>query len=142
MHITINGESNELDEADVNLARLLEIKRVESPEMIAVQLNGEFVDMESYPSINLKAGDEVSIFLVQGSETATPTTVLTITQCLLLSVEKIAAGQAVEGQAAGEETPPPESKTLIVAAIPRADEQKFIMWLPSSHVILSVGTKR
>jgi sulfur carrier protein len=66
MHITVNGEANELDEADVNLARLLEIKRVESPEMIAVQLNGEFVDMESYPSIYLKAGDDVEFLYFMG----------------------------------------------------------------------------
>jgi sulfur carrier protein len=66
MHITVNGEANELDEAAVNLARLLEIKRVESPEMIAVQLNGEFVDMESYPSIYLKAGDDVEFLYFMG----------------------------------------------------------------------------
>jgi len=66
MHITLNGEANELDEADVNLARLLEIRRVESPEMVAVQLNGEFVDMESYPTTYLKAGDDVEFLYFMG----------------------------------------------------------------------------
>ncbi len=66
MHITVNGEANELDEADVNLARLLEIRRVKSPEMVAVQLNGEFVDMESYPTTYLKAGDDVEFLYFMG----------------------------------------------------------------------------
>ena len=66
MHITVNGEANEFDEADVNLARLLEIKRIESPEMVAVQLNGEFVNMESYPSTYLKAGDDVEFLYFMG----------------------------------------------------------------------------
>ena len=66
MHITVNGEANEFDEAEVNLARLLEIKRIESPEMVAVQLNGEFVNMESYPSTYLKAGDDVEFLYFMG----------------------------------------------------------------------------
>ena len=66
MRITVNGEANEFDGADVNLARLLEIKRVESPEMVAVQLNGEFVNMESYPSTYLKACDDVEFLYFMG----------------------------------------------------------------------------
>ena len=66
MRITVNGEANEFDGADVNLARLLEIKRVESPEMVAVQLNGEFINMESYPSTYLKAGDDVEFLYFMG----------------------------------------------------------------------------
>jgi sulfur carrier protein len=66
MRITVNGEANDFDGADVNLARLLEIKRIESPEMVAVQLNGEFVNMESYPSTYLKAGDDVEFLYFMG----------------------------------------------------------------------------
>ena len=42
MQITVNGEANELQEIEINLSKLLEIRKVESPEMVAVQLNGEF----------------------------------------------------------------------------------------------------
>jgi len=66
MHITVNGEANELPEAEVNLSRLLEMRQVESPEMVAVQLNGEFVDMASYPSIYLKNGDDVEFLYFMG----------------------------------------------------------------------------
>ncbi|MBW2483982.1 MAG: sulfur carrier protein ThiS, partial [Deltaproteobacteria bacterium] len=58
MQISINGEQNEFSEAAINISKLLEIQRVESPEMIAVQINGEFVDMDKYPSTYLKSGDD------------------------------------------------------------------------------------
>jgi len=66
MQITVNGEANEIHEAEVNLSKLLELRQVESPEMVAVQLNGEFVDMESYPSTFLKAGDDVDFLYFMG----------------------------------------------------------------------------
>jgi len=66
MQIRVNGESNELREAKVNLTKLLELRRVESPEMVAVQLNGEFVDMASYPSTYLKSGDDVEFLYFMG----------------------------------------------------------------------------
>ena len=66
MQITVNGEVNELHETDVNLARFLEIRRVESPEMVAVQLNGEFVDIGSYLSTYLKTGDDVEFLYFMG----------------------------------------------------------------------------
>ncbi|KPJ97621.1 MAG: hypothetical protein AMJ60_10755 [Desulfobacterales bacterium SG8_35] len=66
MHITVNGEANELHEAEVNLSKLLEIREIESPEMVAVQLNGEFVDMQRYASVYLKPGDDVEFLYFMG----------------------------------------------------------------------------
>ena len=66
MQITVNGEANEIHEAEVNLSKLLELRQVESPEMVAVQLNGECVGMESYPSTFLKAGDDVDFLYFMG----------------------------------------------------------------------------
>jgi sulfur carrier protein len=66
MQIIVNGEENELHEPEINLLKLLEIRRVESPEMVAVQVNGEFVDMESYPSTFLKNGDDVEFLYFMG----------------------------------------------------------------------------
>ena len=51
MQITVNGEANDLGEVEVNLSKLLEIRKVESPEMVAVQLNCEWGEMNSYPTI-------------------------------------------------------------------------------------------
>lgn len=66
MLIKVNGETNELHEIKVNLAKLLEIREVESPEMVAIQLNGEFVEMGNYSSTYLEAGDDVEFLYFMG----------------------------------------------------------------------------
>jgi len=66
MQISINGEQNEFSEAAITISKLLEIQRVESPEMIAVQINGEFVDVDKYPSTYLKSGDDVEFLYFMG----------------------------------------------------------------------------
>ena len=66
MQITVNGETEELQEPTVNLSRLLELRQVESPEMVAVQLNGEFVDITKYPTTFLQAGDDVDFLYFMG----------------------------------------------------------------------------
>ena len=66
MQITVNGETNELKEIDLNLSKLLELRKVESPEMVAVQLNGQFVEMNNYSSTYLKTGDDVEFLFFMG----------------------------------------------------------------------------
>lgn len=66
MQITINGENNELKEIEVNLLKLLELRKVESPEMVAVQLNGEFIEMNNYSSTYLKSGDDIEFLFFMG----------------------------------------------------------------------------
>ena len=66
MQITVNGEISELEEIDVNLLKLLELRQVESPEMVAVQLNGAFVEMSSYSSTYIKSGDDIEFLFFMG----------------------------------------------------------------------------
>lgn len=66
MQITVNGETSELADAEVNLSRLLELRKVESPEMVAVQLNGEFVEMSKYSSSYIKSGDDIEFLFFMG----------------------------------------------------------------------------
>ena len=66
MQITVNGESSELKDIEVNLLQLLELRKVESPEMVAVQLNGKFVEMNSYSSTYLKSGDDIEFLFFMG----------------------------------------------------------------------------
>ena len=66
MQITVNGEKNELKEIEVNLSKLLELRKVESPEMVAVQLNGEFVETNKYLSTYLKSGDDIEFLFFMG----------------------------------------------------------------------------
>ena len=69
MHISVNGEQHEFNEVEVNISRLLEIRQVESPEMVAVQINGEFVEMQNYPNTYLKSGDDIEFLYFMGGGT-------------------------------------------------------------------------
>ena len=66
MQITVNVETNELKEIDLNLSKLLVLRKVESPEMVAVQLNGQFVEMNNYSSTYLKTGDDIEFLFFMG----------------------------------------------------------------------------
>ena len=66
MQITVNGEASDLKEVEVNLSKLLELRKVESPEMVAVQLNGEFIEMSSYPTTYLSPGDDIEFLFFMG----------------------------------------------------------------------------
>jgi len=66
MEITVNGESQQLSEIEPTIINLLEARKVESPEMVAVQLNGEFVEMKSYPLTHLRQGDDVEFLFFMG----------------------------------------------------------------------------
>ena len=66
MRFSVNGEQNEIDDVRVNISKLLKLRRVESPEMVAVQVNGEFVDMKNYSSTYLKTGDDVEFLYFMG----------------------------------------------------------------------------
>ena len=48
MEIRLNGESRLIKATKLTVARLLELEKVASPEMVAVQLNGEIVHRGSY----------------------------------------------------------------------------------------------
>ena len=69
MQITVNGESSEFKDIEINLSKLLELRKVESPEMVAVQLNGQFIEMNSYSSTYLKPGDDIEFLFFMGGGT-------------------------------------------------------------------------
>jgi sulfur carrier protein len=66
MEIKVNGALQLIDEGEVNIARLLELNEVQTPAMVAVQLNGRFVDQASYAAILLQADDEVEFLYFMG----------------------------------------------------------------------------
>lgn len=66
MRFSVNGEQNEIDDVRVNISKLLKLRQVESPEMVAVQVNGEFVAMKNYSSTYLKTGDDVEFLYFMG----------------------------------------------------------------------------
>jgi sulfur carrier protein len=66
MEITVNGESQKISEAEATVARLLELRKVESPDMVAVQLNGEFVESNKHLTTQLSQGDDVEFLFFMG----------------------------------------------------------------------------
>lgn len=66
MEITVNGEIEKIDDTNVTISRLLEIKEVESPDMVSIQHNGEFVEREKYQSTHLAEKDEVDFLYFMG----------------------------------------------------------------------------
>jgi sulfur carrier protein len=65
MKIKVNGEAKDLSEV-INISNLLKVNKVEQPEMVSVQLNGEFVERENFDSTKVKEGDEVDFLYFMG----------------------------------------------------------------------------
>lgn len=71
MQISINGEKRQIDSAVLTVSALLEMEKVESPEMVAVQVNGQIVDRQRYQDTKIAVGDEVDFLYFMGGG-ATP----------------------------------------------------------------------
>jgi sulfur carrier protein len=63
--IQVNGKEQEY-ESSVSIIELIRLNNVQQPEMVSVQLNGEFVDRKNYSSTLLKANDEVDFLYFMG----------------------------------------------------------------------------
>jgi sulfur carrier protein len=66
MQVKINGVIENNLEEDLSIARLLEIRDVESPEMVSVQLNGSIIDRENYGETAVSDNDEVEFLYFMG----------------------------------------------------------------------------
>jgi len=65
MKIKVNGAPQEID-AGLNVATLLVQNKVEQPDMVSVQLNGEFVKRERFAATVFHEGDEVDFLYFMG----------------------------------------------------------------------------
>ena len=65
MQIKVNGETQEI-ESGTNLSQLLASNQVDNPDMVSVQINGEFVAKEDYPNTTLGEGQEVDFLYFMG----------------------------------------------------------------------------
>jgi sulfur carrier protein len=63
--IVVNGKEQEINES-VSVLKLIKTNNVEQPEMVSVQLNGEFVDRANFSIINVREGDEVDFLYFMG----------------------------------------------------------------------------
>ncbi|GHT87930.1 thiamine biosynthesis protein ThiS [Bacteroidia bacterium] len=63
--ITVNGKSQELGKT-LTLVELIALNNITQPDMVSVQLNGEFIDRDDFPTILIQDGDEVDFLYFMG----------------------------------------------------------------------------
>jgi sulfur carrier protein len=66
MTIQINGESRQIEKDALTLPELLLLAKVESPELVTVQINGEFIDRGVFPTTAIRDNDEVDFLYFLG----------------------------------------------------------------------------
>ena len=66
MKITVNGTVAEYTQDTLSVTELISLNKVDSPDMVSVQLNGEFLERAQYPASRLKDGDEIDFLYFMG----------------------------------------------------------------------------
>ncbi|KMQ52838.1 thiamine biosynthesis protein ThiS [Chitinispirillum alkaliphilum] len=66
MEISVNGEKKILEGSELSVLELLQTNKVDMPDMVSVQLNGEFVQRQQYKTALVKDGDEVDFLYFMG----------------------------------------------------------------------------
>lgn len=66
MKIKINGKEQTIAARSLSIEELLKTVNVENPELVSVQLNGEFIAKEKRAVANLKDGDEIDFLYFMG----------------------------------------------------------------------------
>ena len=66
MQISMNGEKRQVEGENLTIAGLLTVEKVESPEMVSVQVNGEVIDRILYQETGINDGDEVDFLYFMG----------------------------------------------------------------------------
>ncbi|MEW6009565.1 MAG: sulfur carrier protein ThiS [Candidatus Omnitrophota bacterium] len=66
MKLKVNGKEEVLVKTSVSVKEILELFKVEMPDMVSVQLNGEFVKRENFQTTSLKDGDEIDFLYFMG----------------------------------------------------------------------------
>jgi sulfur carrier protein len=65
MNVKINGKATELT-TELSVSDLLTQQDVESPDMVAVQLNGTILDKENFATSTVQEGDQVEFLYFMG----------------------------------------------------------------------------
>lgn len=65
MKIHVNGTEQETESA-ISLLDLIKENKVEQPDMVSVQINGEFILREKFNTTTLSEGDEVDFLYFMG----------------------------------------------------------------------------
>lgn len=65
MKITVNGKQVESSD-NITVTELLKEQKAETPEYVSVELNGEFLDREAFPTTIVSEGDNVEFLYFMG----------------------------------------------------------------------------
>ncbi|WP_026882133.1 sulfur carrier protein ThiS [Clostridium akagii] len=65
MKVKVNGEIKEIKDS-VTITELLKIENVEMPDMVSVQLNGEFVERDEFSTLAVKEDDQIEFLYFMG----------------------------------------------------------------------------
>jgi len=68
--IAINGKERIIDTGSITVTELLKVVNVESPDMVSVQLNGEFVNKDRMDTAHVKDGDVIEFLYFMGGGAA------------------------------------------------------------------------
>ena len=66
MIITVNGEKQTVEMRELVLSELLVMNKVDKPDMVSVQVNGQFVDKMEYGLRRIAENDEVDFLYFVG----------------------------------------------------------------------------
>ena len=66
MKIKVNGKDQSIQKNAVSISDLLKLNKVESIEMVSVQLNGNFIDKNNFEKTLLKEKDELDFLYFMG----------------------------------------------------------------------------
>jgi sulfur carrier protein len=64
--ITVNGKPQTIPKETITVAELLSANKVEMPDMVSVQYNGEFLDRQAYENTTVRDADEVDFLYFMG----------------------------------------------------------------------------
>jgi sulfur carrier protein len=63
--IKVNDEVQEV-ELPLTLSELITVKKIIQPDMVSVQINGEFIEREDFDETAIQEGDEVDFLYFMG----------------------------------------------------------------------------
>jgi sulfur carrier protein len=63
--ISVNGKAQEL-ETPISIAELIKLNNVAQPEMVSIQLNGQFVNRDDFNETAVSEGDELDFLYFMG----------------------------------------------------------------------------
>lgn len=66
MRIIINGKEEFMEKEELTISELLKLKNVKMPEMVSVELNGEFLERKEYETTIVKENDKIEFLYFMG----------------------------------------------------------------------------